>query len=101
MPIPPNAPLPCRGRPGPRTRTHRTRGDLDELTNQRRRSLMDKLLYRPKEAAAVLGISKTVLYGLIRANRIRSIKDGKFRFITADALREYVQTLERDYEEAS
>jgi excisionase family DNA binding protein len=46
---------------------------------------MDKLLYRPTEAAAVLGISKTVLYGLIRANRIRSIKDGKFRFITADA----------------
>ena len=47
------------------------------------------------------GISKTVLYGLIRANRIRSIKDGKFRFITADALREYVRTLEREYEEAS
>jgi len=42
---------------------------------------MDKLLYRPREAAAVLGISKTVLYGLIRANRIRSIKDGKFRSI--------------------
>ena len=47
---------------------------------------MEKLLYRPREAAAVLGISKTILYGLIRANRIRSIKDGKFRFITADAL---------------
>jgi excisionase family DNA binding protein len=62
---------------------------------------MDKLLYRPKEAAVVLGISKTVLYGLIRANRIRPIKDGKFRFITADALCEYVRTLERDYEEAS
>ncbi len=62
---------------------------------------MDKLLYRPKEAALVLGISKTQLYSLIRANRIRSIKDGKFRFITADALREYVRTLERDYEEAS
>ena len=62
---------------------------------------MDKLLYRPREAAAALGISKTALYGLIRANRIRSIKDGKFRFITADALGEYVRTLERDYEEAS
>ncbi len=36
-----------------------------------------------------------------RTNRIRSIKDGKFRFITADALREYVRTLEREYEEAS
>lgn len=62
---------------------------------------MDKLLYRPAEAAIVLGISKTALYGLIRANRIRSVKDGKFRFITADALREYVRTLEREYEEAS
>jgi excisionase family DNA binding protein len=62
---------------------------------------MDKLLYRPKEAAAALGISKSALYGLIRAKRIRSVKDGKFRFITADALREYVRTLERDYEEAS
>ena len=62
---------------------------------------MEKLRYRPSEAAAVLGISKTVLYGRIRANKIRSIKDGKFRFITADALREYVRTLERDYEEAS
>jgi excisionase family DNA binding protein len=62
---------------------------------------MDKLLYRPKEAAAALGISKSVLYGLIRSNRIRSVKDGKFRFITADALREYVRTLERNYEEAS
>jgi excisionase family DNA binding protein len=62
---------------------------------------MDKLLYRPREAAAVLGISKTVLYGRIRANRIRSIKDGKFRFITADALREYVHALEQQYKEVS
>jgi excisionase family DNA binding protein len=62
---------------------------------------VEKLLYRPKEAATALGISKTVLYGLIRANRIRSIKDGKFRFITADALRDYVRTLEQHYEEAS
>ena len=62
---------------------------------------MDKLLYRPREAALVLGMSKTALYGLIRTNRIRSIKDGKFRFITADALRDYVRALEHDYEEAS
>jgi hypothetical protein len=38
---------------------------------------------------------------LIRSNRIRSIKDGKFRFITAEALQDYVRTLEREYEEAS
>ena len=62
---------------------------------------MEKLLYRPREAAQVLGISKTQLYGLIRANKIRSIKDGKPRFITADALAEYVKRLEQQYEEAS
>jgi excisionase family DNA binding protein len=62
---------------------------------------MDKLLYRPREAALVLGMSKTALYGLIRTNRIRSIKDGKFRVITADALREYVQMLEQRYQEVS
>lgn len=62
---------------------------------------MDQLLFRPKEAAKVLGMSKTALYDLIRTNRIRSIKDGKFRFITADALREYVRTLEQRYEEVS
>jgi excisionase family DNA binding protein len=60
---------------------------------------MDKLLYRPREAALILGMSKTALYDLIRTNRIRSIKDGKFRFITADALREYVRTLEQQYKE--
>ncbi len=54
---------------------------------------MDKLLHRPSEAAVVLGMSTTALYGLIRTRRIRSIKDGKFRFITADALREYVRVL--------
>jgi excisionase family DNA binding protein len=57
---------------------------------------MDKLLYRPREAAEVLGRSKTALYRLIRSNRIRSIKDGKFRFITADALDEYVRQLEQE-----
>ena len=62
---------------------------------------MDKLLYRPREAALVLGMSKTALYELIRTKRIRSIKDGKFRFITADALREYVKALEQQYKEVS
>ena len=62
---------------------------------------MDKLLYRPREAATALGISKTVLYSLIRTNRIRSIKNGKFRFITADALRDYVRTLECSHKEVT
>ena len=55
---------------------------------------MDKLLYRPKEAAIVLGISRATLYDLIRTGRLRSVKDGGMRFITLDALREYVHQLE-------
>ncbi len=55
---------------------------------------MDKLLYRPKEAAAVLGIGRATLYDLLHAGKLRSIKDGGMRFITADALRDYVRDLE-------
>lgn len=55
---------------------------------------MDKLLYRPKEAAQMLGIGRTRLYDLMHAGRIRSVKDGGMRFITLDALRNYVRQLE-------
>ena len=62
---------------------------------------MEKLLYRPKEAAAVLGISRDKLYDLIRAGRLRSVKDGGARFITADALTAYVAMLEAEAAEAA
>jgi excisionase family DNA binding protein len=55
---------------------------------------MDKLLYRPKEAAQMLGIGRATLYDLMRSGRIRSVKDGSMRFITLDALRDYVRQLE-------
>jgi excisionase family DNA binding protein len=55
---------------------------------------MDKLLYRPKEAAQALGIGRATLYDLMHAGKIRSVKDGSMRFITADALRDYIRQLE-------
>jgi excisionase family DNA binding protein len=62
---------------------------------------MDKLLYRPKEAAGVLGISRDKLYDLMRAGRINSVKDGRARFITANALAAYVAQLEAEAAEAA
>lgn len=62
---------------------------------------MDKLLYRPKEAASVLGISRDKLYDLMRAGRINSVKDGRARFITAGALAAYVDRLEAEAAEAA
>jgi excisionase family DNA binding protein len=57
---------------------------------------MDKLLYRPKEAAVVLNIGRDKLYNLMRSGRLRSVKDGGARFITADALNAYVALLEAE-----
>jgi excisionase family DNA binding protein len=62
---------------------------------------MDKLLYRPKEAAKALGMSRDKLYDLIRAGRITSVKDGRARFITTDALTAYVRQLEAEASEAA
>lgn len=62
---------------------------------------MDKLLYRPKEAAKVLNISRDKLYDLMRSGRLNSVKDGRARFITADALTAYVRLLEAEAEEVA
>ena len=62
---------------------------------------MEKLLYRPKEAAQVLGIGRATLYDLMHAGRIRSVKDGGMRFITLGALLAYVRELEDRAEEVA
>src|SRR5262249_12266282 len=62
---------------------------------------MERLLYRPKEAAQVLGISRDKLYDLLRTGRLPSVKDGGARFITADALRAYVARLEAEAAKAA
>jgi excisionase family DNA binding protein len=62
---------------------------------------MEKLLYRPKDAAQALGIGRATLYDLMRSGRLRSVKDGGKRFITLDALRDYVRQLEDQAEEVA
>jgi excisionase family DNA binding protein len=62
---------------------------------------MNKLLYRPKEAAQMLGIGQDKLYDLMRSGRLHSVKDGRARFITATALAEYVAMLEAEARNAA
>ena len=62
---------------------------------------MDKLLYRPKEAAQLLGIGRDKLYDLMRSGRLDSVKDGGARFITANALHAYVAMLQAEASEAA
>jgi excisionase family DNA binding protein len=49
----------------------------------------------------MLGIGRATLYELMQAGRIRSVKDGSMRFITLDALREYVRQLEDQADEVA
>jgi excisionase family DNA binding protein len=57
---------------------------------------MEQLMYRPVEAAHMLGLGRTVVFRLIKTGRLRSVKLGGNRFITADALREFVRELEQE-----
>jgi excisionase family DNA binding protein len=57
---------------------------------------MEQLMYRPIEAANLLGMGRTAVFGLIKSGRLRSIKLGGARFITADALRAFVHELEQE-----
>jgi excisionase family DNA binding protein len=53
-------------------------------------------LYRVKEAVRVLGLSRTVVYDLIRTGRLRTVKEGRTRLVPASAVAEYVALLERE-----
>ena len=49
----------------------------------------------------MLGIGRDKLYDLMRCGRLRSVKDGRARFITANALAEYVAMLEAEAHKAA
>ena len=57
---------------------------------------MEQLMYRPAEAAQVLGICRTRVFALIKSGRLRSVKLGTARYITAEALRAFVCELEQE-----
>ena len=54
------------------------------------------LLLKPEEAAEALGIARTRVYQLMRAQEIRSVKIGKVRRIPVAALQAYVERLQSE-----
>jgi excisionase family DNA binding protein len=56
----------------------------------------DKRLYRVPEAMAVLPLSRSVIYELIRSGRLRSVTEGRSRLIPVSAIAEYVALLESE-----
>jgi len=59
-------------------------------------SLQRNLLVRPKDAARLLSVSRTTVYGLLQSGALRSVKVGGLRRIPYDALEAFVGQLCRD-----
>ena len=55
-----------------------------------------KLLLTPEEAAAVLSITRTRVYELMRRGRLRSVKIGKARRVAVAALEAFVAELQEE-----
>ncbi|GAA3308661.1 helix-turn-helix domain-containing protein [Nonomuraea dietziae] len=57
---------------------------------------MERLFYRPNDAATVLGISRPAIFRLIKSGELRSIKRDGYRLIPATALLDYARSLEEE-----
>ena len=56
----------------------------------------ERMAYRPNEAARVSGVSRDVIFKAIREGKLRSLKCGASRLITAEALKQWLEELERE-----
>jgi excisionase family DNA binding protein len=61
--------------------------------------LDDLQLYEVRDVMRMLHLSRTVVYELIRARRLRSVKQGRARRIPATAIRDYIALLESEAEQ--
>jgi len=69
--------------------------DDSSSTDVATNAAVTRLLYRPEEVAHALCLSRTKVFELIAAGELRSVKIGHLRRITADAVADYIDTLER------
>jgi excisionase family DNA binding protein len=67
-----------------------------QTTQSRSKPSLGKVLYRVTEAMAVLSLSRSAIYEEIRSGRLRSVKRGRSRLISAAAIADYVALLEQE-----
>ncbi|MFG2226124.1 helix-turn-helix domain-containing protein [Streptomyces sp. NPDC048644] len=61
----------------------------------------ERFLYRPEEAAAALGIGRSLVYEEIRLGRLQTVRIGRRRLVPADYVERYVELLKREAEAAA
>lgn len=60
------------------------------------RPLAERVLLTAEEAAEQLGIGRTLMYKLIRTNKIESIRIGRLRRVPTAAVKDYARRLVND-----
>jgi hypothetical protein len=53
-------------------------------------------VYRPNEVKAVYGLTRDLVFKEIAAGRLRSFRIGKARYVTAEAIEEYIRAREAE-----
>jgi len=61
----------------------------------------ERVLYRPEEAAAALGIGRSLVYEEIRLGRLQTVRIGRRRLIPPEYIAQYVELLKREAEAAA
>lgn len=79
---------PCSSKNGYTIMDERSQVVSHEITDQR-------LAVSPAEAARLAGVGRTTLYDAIGSGALRSLKIGKRRLITIEAIREWLSAAEQ------
>ncbi|WP_432015215.1 helix-turn-helix domain-containing protein [Streptomyces cucumeris] len=58
----------------------------------------ERLLYRPEEAAAALGIGRSLIYEEIRLGRLQTVRIGRRRLVPPEYVAQYIELLKREAE---
>ncbi|MCX5170506.1 helix-turn-helix domain-containing protein [Streptomyces antibioticus] len=58
----------------------------------------ERLLYRPEEAAAALGIGRSLVYEEIRLGRLQTVRIGRRRLVPPEYVAQYIELLKREAE---
>jgi excisionase family DNA binding protein len=61
----------------------------------------ERLLYRAEEAAAALGIGRSLVYEEIRLGRLQTVRIGRRRLVPPEYVAQYVELLKREAEAAA
>jgi hypothetical protein len=58
--------------------------------------VVEQVVYPIPDVMSALSMSRSVIYEQIRAGRLRTVKQGRRRYVTAAGITDYVALLERE-----